>query len=395
MIAPQPGNASISMPPLWPALIAMTALQALVSLAQFSPSVLAPSLGLGVSEVGIFTTTFCAVGMATSLYGGRMARTFGPCRVAMLCAFAVICGMATASIGGGVALLAAGIFIGCAFGPETPASSTLLSKLASPAQRPLIFSIRQTGNQIGAMVGSVALPLIALWKPEAGFWLIAGLAVIAIFVYASMSARYDPIARGEGQSLDLKAAGAMVWHHPGLRALAFLSLPFASMQLGLNAFLVTFGVERLALDHVAAGVLLAIAQFGGLIGRLFWGLVAVKAVPTRVLLAGLGFGMSAAAAIMGLAGPHLAYPVLVVAAFLFGLTASGWNGVFLAEVARLAPADRVAEATGAVLTASYAGLLIGPAIVASAAAVGTLSLSYAVLAVLALLATLQLLRAPS
>ncbi len=259
----------------------------------------------------------------------------------------------------------------------------------------MIFSIRQTGNQIGAMVGSVALPLVALWKPEAGFWLIAGLAVIAIFVYAGMSARYDPIARGEGQSLDLKAAGAMVWRHPGLRALALLSLPFSSMQLGLNAFLVTFGVERLGLDHIAAGVLLAIAQFGGLVGRLFWGLVATKAIASRTLLAGLGFGMSAAAAVMGLAGPQLGYPLLVAAAFLFGLTASGWNGVFLAEVARLAPPDRVAEATGAVLTASYAGLLIGPAIIAAAAAIGTLSLSYAVLAVLALLATLQLLRAPS
>ncbi len=383
------------MPPLWPALIAMTALQALVSLAQFSPGVLAPKLGLGVWELSIFTTTFCAVGMATSLFGGRLARTIGPCRVAMLCAAAVIFGMTVASFGGAIALLIAGSFIGMAFGPETPASSTLLSKLASPEQRPLIFSIRQTGNQIGAMLGSVALPLIALWKPEAGFWLIAGLAVIAIFVYASMSARYDPIARGEGQSLDLKAAGAMVWQNPGLRALALLSLPFASMQLGLNAFLVTFGVEQLALDHIAAGVLLAIAQFGGLIGRLFWGLVAMKAVSSRTLLAGLGLGMSAAAVIMGVAGPQLAYPVLVATAFLFGLTASGWNGVFLAEVARLAPADRVAEATGAVLTASYAGLLIGPAIVAGAAVVGTLSLSYIVLALLTLLATLQLLRAPA
>ena len=223
MIAPPPVNASASsantsLPPLWPALIGMTALQALVSLAQFSPGVLAPKLGLGVWEVSLFTTTFCAVGMATSLYGGQLARTIGPCRVAMLCALAVICGMTVASLGGTLALLVAGIFIGMAFGPETPASSTLLSKLAMPSQRPLIFSIRQTGNQIGAMIGSMALPLIALWKPEAGFWLIAALAVVAVFVFATMSARFDPVARGEGQSLDLRSAGAMVWQHSGLRA---------------------------------------------------------------------------------------------------------------------------------------------------------------------------------
>ena len=46
--------------------------------------------------------------------------------------------------------------------------------------------------------------------------------------------------------------------------------------------------------------------------------------------------------------------------FFFGLTASGWNGLFLAEVARLAPEGRVSEATGGVLITSFAGLVVGP-----------------------------------
>jgi len=70
-----------------------------------------------------------------------------------------------------------------------------------------------------------------------------------------------------------------------------------------------------------------------------------------------------------------------------GLTASGWNGVLLAEVSRLAPDGRVAEATGAVLMASYTGLLIGPTVVATLAAAGTLSLSYGALGLATLAAT--------
>ena len=66
-------------------------------------------------------------------------------------------------------------------------------------------------------------------------------------------------------------------------------------------------------------------------------------------------------------GPGWPLPLVVTAVFAFGLTASGWNGVFLAEVARLAPQERVAEATGAVLTASYGGLLLGPVLVAAVA----------------------------
>ena len=88
------------------------------------------------------------------------------------------------------------------------------------------------------------------------------------------------------------------------------------------------------------------------------------------------------------------WPVLAVytVCALLGATAIGWNGVFLAEVARLAPAGRVPEATGAVLTASCTGLVLGPLLIAGVAQLASLAASYAVLAAFTLLATLPLLR---
>ena len=392
MIARPPATANASPLQLWPARAAMTALQALVALGLFAPGVLAPRLGLGVQDVGLFTTVVFAVGMSTSLYGGTLASRFGPCRVAAVCAVAVACGMTLASVAGSVWLIAAGVCIGLAFGPETPASSTLLSKLARPEQRPLIFSVRQTGNQIGAMLGSLALPAIAATSPTGGFWLIACIALIAAVALLGLGRRYDEIAGGDGIELDLRAALKLVTSRADLRALALLSIPFSAMQLALNAFLVTFAVTVLGHDHLTAGVLLATAQAGGLVGRLFWGLIATKAVEALVLLAGLGFGMSGAALGMAALGPRLPFAAQGLLAFFFGLTASGWNGVFLAEVARLAPEGRVPEVTGAVLTASYAGLLLGPMVVTVVAMTGTLAASYAMLALLTLAATLQLLR---
>ena len=386
------GPSPRTMPPLWPALAAMTGLQALVALALFAPGVLGPRLDLDVGRIGTFTTAVFAVGMLTSLYGGWLAQRFGPCRVAALCAVAVAFGMAVAAQTGSAGLIVAGLCIGLAFGPETPASSTLLSVLARPEQRPLIFSIRQTGNQIGAMTGSLALPLIAAWWPQGGFWLIAAVALCAVAGLAALSRRYDPAATGGSAPVDVAAAVTMAWREPALRKIALLSMPFSAMQLALNAYLVTFAVDRLALGHVAAGALLATAQAGGLVGRLLWGWVASRAVTARRLLVVLGVGMSVAAASIALMDQTMPFLVFASVAFLFGLTASGWNGVFLAEVARLAPSGRVAEATGAVLTVSYAGLLAGPAIVAATAAFGGLSLSYLSLAVLVLAATLPLLK---
>jgi len=74
------------------------------------------------------------------------------------------------------------------------------------------------------------------------------------------------------------------------------------------------------------------------------------------------------------------------------LTASGWNGVFIAEIARLAPGDRVAETTGAVLTASFAGLLLGPLLIAGLDRLAGLGGAFIVLGVLSAAAALALSR---
>ena len=380
-----------SAPPLAPALAAMTATQALVAFGLFAPGVLAPKLGLAVSSVSLFATAVFAVGMATSLYGGLLAQRFGPCRVAAGCALAVALAMMIAAEASLVALVVAGLCLGLAFGPETPASATLLGRLASPEQRPLIFSVRQTGNQIGAIAASLSLPVIAVYEPRAGYVLIAALALVMAVILYRLSARYDRSARGAvGSRLDLAAALRFVLKDRALVALAILSVPFSAMQMALNVYLVTFAVSDLRYEHVAAGLLLGVAQAGGLIGRLTWGVVASKLASPRAVLIGLGVGMSAAAVTVALAAPHLSWPVLTAVAFLFGLTASGWNGVFLAEVAGLVPTERVAEATGAVLTASYGGLLAAPVLIAAISGVGGLAASYVVLAVLALAATAQL-----
>jgi sugar phosphate permease len=242
------------------------------------------------------------------------------------------------------------------------------------------------------MVGSLTLPAIALAAPRAGFAMIVGLAIVAACIFLSLRARYDSFARGPVQKLDWRAAMQLVRGEPALARLALASMPYSAMQLGLNAYFVTFAIERLHLPYVTAGLLLAVAQAGGLIGRLGWGWVATHLSTTRGVIVGLGLAMSVLAILIGCMGPGWPLPVVAAGAFAFGLTASGWNGVFLAEVARLAPQGRVAEATGAVLTASYAGLLLGPLLVAGVAGWANLSASYVALGLVALVATLPLLR---
>ena len=53
-------------------------------------------------------------------------------------------------------------------------------------------------------------------------------------------------------------------------------------------------------------------------------------------------------------------PAMVAACVFAGAGTAGWYGVFLAEVARLAPPERVGLATGGALFFVYAAICVGP-----------------------------------
>jgi fucose permease len=172
--------------------------------------------------------------------------------------------------------------------------------------------------------------------------------------------------------------------------LALASMPFSAMQVSLNTVFVTLGTRELGLSHIEAGMALACAQGGGLVGRLGWGFVAMRLNAPRMVLIVIGVGMAFCAALLGLDGASLGRSWQFAVATLFGLTASGWNGVFVAEIARLAPQDRIGETTGAVLTASYAGLLAAPALVSILDGATSLGAAFFALACLALCGTVAL-----
>ena len=267
MLSPaSPGSKSV---PLLPALAAMTALQMLTSCALMAPAVMAPRIGIDAATLGLYATAACVVGMLTTFIGGVYAGRHGSFRVAAVCAAFVLFAMAVStSAGASPLLILAGIILGCAYGPETPASSALLWRITPPATRPLVFSIRQTGNQSGMMIGSLTLPWLAALSPTYGYAAVMIAALVAIVTFELMRLRYDPLVRGVASAIHLRDAMKVLLGSRDLMRLAAVSLPFSALQISLNAFLVIYGVGTLELDLVAAGVLLATAQCGGLIGRL-------------------------------------------------------------------------------------------------------------------------------
>jgi MFS family permease len=127
---------------------------------------------------------------------------------------------------------------------------------------------------------------------------------------------------------------------------------------------------------------MAVAQVASVTGRVVWGLLADRALKRRTMLGLLGVGMGVSALLALAAGPDWPRWLLFVYASAFGATAVGWNGVYLAEVARLAPEGRASAATGGALFFTFLGVVVTPPLFnAVLALAGSYAAAYSVFAV--------------
>lgn len=366
--------------------LTLAAVMAVASLALYAIPVLAPAIaadtGLSTRLVGPYSSAIWLAAIAGSAVAGRWIARFGPWVVAQACLAFCAAGLVLGAAGYPLALAMTALVVGFGQGLETPASSQLLTSHVPAARRAWLFSVKQSGVQVGAIVAAVTLPLLAL----AQGWRVALLVVAAACAVAAIALLP---ARRRWPAAPAVAAGGPafgLWallRAPGaLRRLAFAAAAFGAMQISVNSFFVSFAVAERGDTLAQAGRWLAALQTGGLAGRLFWGWAASRYDAAAGMLRGLGIAMSACAVVLGAAGATLPPSLLLALAVVFGLTANGWNGIYLAEIVRLAPPSQSGAATGAVMIVMTAGLIGGPLLFAGLAALTSFSTAFITLALL-------------
>jgi nitrate/nitrite transporter NarK len=300
------------------------------------------------------------IGTATA--GGWVAR-FGPIRVSQAGMLVCGVGLAIAASGALPGVLVGALLIGLGYGPATPASSVILARAAPPAMLSLTFSIKQTGVPLGTAIAGVGVPLRVLaigWQRAA---LALGLAcALSGLAIGALRERYD-FERNRAAPASLRAALApvqLVLRDPRLMQLALTSLVYGGVQITLVAYLVTFLTDSFALSLVLAGLVMASSQLTSVAARVLWGVVADRVLTRRATLGLLGVGMGCTALFGLAASPQ--WPLWALFGFAMGLgaTAVGWNGVFLAELTRLAPRDRIADVTGGCSFFTFLGVVLSP-----------------------------------
>jgi predicted MFS family arabinose efflux permease len=157
----------------------------------------------------------------------------------------------------------------------------------------------------------------------------------------------------------------LVFRKRSLAVLAGVSFMFSISQLSLTTYLVTYLHDDIGMGLVMAGVILAVAQGAGVAGRLLWGYLSDRALGPVRMLAVLSLMIAACAVIIPFLADADSTVLLIVVLSLFGSSAVGWNGVYLAEVARQAPPGQAGVATGGALAMTFLGVVVGPPIFGS------------------------------
>jgi Major Facilitator Superfamily len=336
----------------------MTALQATVALGLFALATLAPQLGLSIERLGALNSVLFGIGALTAFNAGRLLRRFGGWPLATLCAAAVALGMTGLAIFGADAAGFAVLCFGLAFGPETPASAALLSAVTPASRRPLVFSVRQTGNQIGAIAGSLVLPALLLLHPRLPFASVALLAC-GVALWCAWRGRLQSRAVALAAPA-LTTASAWRLGCAPLRGLAAAAVLFSAMQMCLNVFLMSHAVSTWQLPVSHAGAWIALLQAGGLVGRLAWGALAQRCASASRLLGAIGLLAGSSGLALMLAPVVIEGAVFALLLALLGFSASGWNGVLVAEVSRIAGPARAGALSGSILGYGYLGLAVAP-----------------------------------
>ena len=332
--------------------------------------VLQDERGMSESLIG-YLAGFATVGsIAFLLAGGPMIRRLGPIRSLQLGLVASAAGIALIALPSSAALFVGMLLVGLGYGPSSPAGTDVLQRYAPAQHRSLIFSIKQAGVPMGGVLAGLILPaLVSLFGWQA--CLIFAVLVVGLCI-ASVQPMRASIDAGRDRAQHVAVSAFLSWSNimqplrtvfalPQIARIGMTGATLAISQGVWFAFLVTLLVSDAGLTLAQAGLLFAIMQAAGVPGRIMLGFIADRVGSGRTTLIVVGVVSALTSLALTVIGPGTPFPLMVAFFALAGVTVSSWNGVQLAEIARLAPREALQDISSGATVLIFIGYVVGPA----------------------------------
>jgi MFS family permease len=365
--------ADISKPSWLSPLLAIVTVQTMCAFLTRLVPTLAPLLisriGFSEASIGYFSASNMLGSIAFLVLGAPFIRRLGPLRSLQMGLLLGIFGLFVMASPVFATTAIASFLIGVAYAPSAPAGNEVLHRYAPATHRTLIFSIKQAGVPVGGVLAGLALPpLTATFGWHVALAFAALLTAATILAVQPMREATDvlreasvSIAPASIVSLDnLRRPLNAVWSHSALRSVALVGACFAIAQGVWLTFLVSLGVSMLRLDFAAAGVAFAVMQATGVFGRVALGWLADRLGSARRTLQIVAVTSTLSSIALAVANASWSFEAILVLAGIAGVTVSSWNGVQMAEVAKLAPKGSIAEASAGATIIIFLGYVVGP-----------------------------------
>jgi ACS family hexuronate transporter-like MFS transporter len=326
-------------------------------------SLIRADLGLTLAQAGSFLSAYYIGPALVSLPAGTLADRWGVKRMLVLGQVVIALGLLAASAATSYAaftLLLVGAGFG--YGMLNPTSTKAVMGWSPPARRATLVGLKQVGLPLGGMLGAALLPTLALrlgWRTAlvVSAALIAAGAVASLLVYREPpDAPLPPAVPGAPGTIASVLTSRDLW------LLSIATGVFAAMQTVWMSYLVLYLQGAIGLTLIAASRLLALAQFGGMTGRVLFGMLSDRLFggSRRLPLVLAGAGSTACSLAIAWTGAGASPAGLSALAFIFGVVGIGWNGVQHTWMAELAGPRAAGTAVGLGLAVSSAGVTLGP-----------------------------------
>jgi MFS family permease len=335
---------------------------------------LTASAGVAPERIGNLSSLTSLGTVLFLMFGSALLARLGPVRTLQWGAAIAAAALAMASSGAWPVLIAAALLLGIGYGPTPPAGSRILAATSPPAHRTLIFSIKQAGAPAGgALAGLIVAPVAARlgWPTALLLAIVAGAAsALAISpLRGMMDAERDRDRSIHPRALiarqNLLAPWVALRGNRLLVSITVLSISLSVVQGTLFSFSVTY-LTRGGLTLEQAGFAYACMQGAGVFARIFLGWLADRTGRPSANLTVQAYIAGVLVIAYGLLPPGASLPLTVAVATAVGFFGASWNGIYMAEVARLAPPERIADATSGSTLFTFLGYVAGPTLFALA-----------------------------
>lgn len=312
-----------------------------------------------------------AVGLGSVLFylvNNAVTPVLGPLGTLRLGVIIAIAGLALLLTGQWPIMIAGGLLIGIAYATSTPAGSQILADFTPRTVWGTMFSFRQASVPVGGIIaGLIAATSIAPdgWHSALMYCLFIvaclGLVLLATpqrfntahpLVPFSLHAFVAPsnITRPFRDLITVKGMASLVAAGCGL----------CVVHGAVTSFLVLYLTSGLGIASRTAALLFVVVQAVAIFGRIFFGAVADRLRSPLQVLRFLAPLSALSAVMLASFDTTWAIEAQLAAAVTIGLTVGTWNGLYLSEIARLAPQANVGNITASAAVFSFLAYAITP-----------------------------------